>query len=103
MQANYYHGHTDGMPTVDAGNLSDLATRCSGSNIVLAAACAGRLANSNFNFVFVSERAGVGKSEKPAVIGSGHCGFCDLTGKKGEKQRLIPIGQVTRSRQYNLG
>ena len=23
MPANYYHGDTDGMPTADAGNLSD--------------------------------------------------------------------------------
>ena len=26
MPANYYHGATDGMPTADAGNLSDLVS-----------------------------------------------------------------------------
>ena len=51
----------------------------------------------------LSDKAGIGKSEKPSGNSSRHwiSGLYDLMGK-GEKQRLIPIGQV-RSRRQNLG
>jgi len=73
MLAKSYHGDTDGMPTVDAGNLSDWMARGRGSKSVWRRPAQG-----------LSDKAGIGKSEKPSGNSSRHwiSDLYDLMGKR---------------------